>query len=163
MFRRLIKQAKQFNPFVKTIKVKLEGASFERHGNCIDIRTGKTYTPSSEHTGINYVPIGFRAELPKYYRGVLFLRSSAPKKYDIDMPMGHGEIEWDYAGEWQGIIRTYKTSKEIKKGDRVFQFYIEPVWDSPWYIKLLHIFSVFRIEEVDVLTTSRGGLGHTGN
>ena len=163
MFRKLIKQARRFNPFIKVLKVKFEGAIFEKHGNCIDIKTGKTYIPNTNCVGVNYVPLGFKAELPRYYRGVLLLRSSSAKKYNIDMPCGYGEIEWDYAGEWNGIIRTHKSSKEINAGDRVFQFYIEPLWNSPWYIKLIDIFSVFRIEEVDILTTSRGGLGHTGN
>ena len=125
---------------LKYSKLSLKGAIFEKHGNCIDIKTGKTYIPNTNCVGVNYVPLGFKAELPRYYRGVLLLRSSSAKKYNIDMPCGYGEIEWDYAGEWNGIIRTHKSSKEINAGDRVFQFYIEPLWNSPWYIKLIDIF-----------------------
>jgi len=48
------------------------------------------------------------------------------------------------------------------KGDRLFQFHIEPLWDAPWYVKVCHLFAKFSFVEVEELTTTRGGLGSTG-
>lgn len=162
MVRKIIKFFRRINPFVRTIKVVFLGASFERHGNCIDIKSGSEFTPP-RYPCIIKVPLGFKAQLPKHYRGVLHLRSSSPLKYQISVPGSWGEIEWDYAEEWQGIIYTTKRTPCIERNTRLFQFHIEPLWDAPWYIKVLDLFSVYRFEEVEKLSTSRGGIGHTGN
>ena len=164
MFKRLIRAIQRLNPFIKYIKVVHNGSSFERHGNCIDIKLPNDFNINVSKPTVIYVPLGFRTRLPKYYRGVLFLRSSSPLKYNIDMPGGHGEIEWNYSDEWKGIIKAYSNSEPIlKKGNRVFQFYIEPIWDAPWYVKLSHIFATYKIRHVSYLSILRSGLGHTGN
>ena len=154
---------RKINPFVREIKYVSLGSTFERHGNCIDIKFGSNIYIETKKPQVIYVPLGFKAQLPKHYRGVLTFRSSTPARYNIDMPASHGEIEWDYSDEWKGIIKAFPSSSPvIPKDSRLFQFYIEPVWDAPWYVKLLDIFSVFRFEKVEELSTSRSGLGHTG-
>lgn len=163
MFKQIIKWYRKWNPFIKTIKVVFDGATFERHGNCIDIGIPKRFLPKSTVPRVYKIPLGFKATLPKHYRGVLYLRSSTPIRYNYSMPAGHGEIEWDYSEEWQGIIQASEVCMPAKKGTRLFQFFIEPVWDAPWYIKVVDLFSVFRIEEVTELNTSRSGLGSSGN
>ena len=77
-------------------------------------------------------------------------------------PGGWGEMEWNYAGEWHGQVKVSKRTPFIPKGSRLFQFYIEPLWDAPWYVKLSHIFSKFKLVEVLELKTDREGLGSSG-
>ena len=163
MFKAIRGGFQKYNPFIKTIKVVYGEFPFTRKGNCFDIHLSETFTPTTK-PGINrsLIPLGFKATLPKHYRGVLLFRSSTALNYGYIAGNGIGEIEWDYSEEWKGVVHTHEGSLQAPVGTRLFQFYIEPVLDAPWYIKLIHIFAKFRIQEVKKLTTSRSGLGHTG-
>lgn len=160
MFKKITEYFKKF--ITKNIYVVFLKGKFERHGNCIDIAQPSKFTPIPGEGSIVYLPLGFKATLPKWYRGVVFLRSSAAKRYGVSCPNGHGEIEWDYSNEWKGIIKIDEHTQSIPKGARVFQFYIEPVWDAPWYIKVAHLFAKFNVVEVESLNTDREGLGSSG-
>ena len=162
MFRRFFKFIKSL--FIKEIKIvyiRSNSWKITRHGNCFDIPLQEDFFPPVR-TKIVYPPLGIRIQLPKYYRGVLFFRSSTPKRYAVSNPGGWGEMEWNYAGEWHGQIKVSKRTPIISKGSRLFQFYIEPIWDAPWYVKLSHIFSKFELVEVQELDTNRKGLGSSG-
>ena len=160
MFKKIINYLQKL--ITKNINVVFIGGKFERHGNCIDIVQPSKFTPKPEEGSIVYIPLGFKATLPKWYRGVVFLRSSSSKRYGVSCPNGHGEIEWNYSSEWKGIIKIDEHTQSIPKGARVFQFYIEPVWDAPWYVKISHLFAKFNIVEVAELSTNRKGLGSSG-
>ena len=163
MLKRFFTQIASFNPFNLFIKVLYLGGTYkiERHGNCFDIPLQKAFIPPVNN-GIVLIPLGVKIQLPKYYRGILAFRSSTPKNYKILIPHGYGEIEWNYSGEWLGGVYTTPQTTYAEEGARLFQFYIEPVWDAPWYVHIRHIFARFKLIEVDKISTNRGGLGHTG-
>ena len=157
----------RINPFIKEIKIIYNGAKLSRNGNCYDIALPndfkpKVLFPDDPKMAIAKIPLGVQMQLPKHYRGVLLFRSSTALNYHYISANGFGEIEWDYSGQWNGLVATIPSSITAKKGARLFQFYIEPVWDAPWYIKACHIFAKFKFMEVNQLSTTRGGLGHTG-
>ena len=157
----------RINPFHKTIKIIYNGAEITRHGNCYDIALPCDFKPEYRHytstIGFDEIDLGIQTTLPKYYRAVLNFRSSTPKRYRYINASGFGEIEWDYSGRWVGTIASASSSIGMAfKGDRLFQFHIEPLWDAPWYVKVCHLFAKFSFVEVEELTTTRGGLGSTG-
>lgn len=157
----------KINPFIKEIKIIYNGAKLSRNGNCYDIALPKQFRPKTVFPRniqfhIEKIPLGVQMQLPKYYRGVLEFRSSTALNYHYISANGFGEIEWDYSGQWHGLVATLPSSITAEKGARLFQFYIEPVWDAPWYIKVCHTFAKFKFREVNQLSTTRGGLGHTG-
>ena len=167
MLKRFTNFYYRINPFIKEIKIIYNGAKLSRNGNCYDIALPKDFKPKVKFSGelqvaIEKIPLGVQMQLPKHYRGVLEFRSSTSINYHYISANGFGEIEWDYSGQWHGLVVTLPSSSIAKKGARLFQFYIEPVWDAPWYIKVCHIFAKFKFREVNQLSTTRGGLGHTG-
>ena len=148
------------NPFHKTIKIIYNGATIHRHGNCYDIALPCRFTPVWDE--VQSIPLGLQTTLPKHYRAVLLFRSSTALRYGYISANGVGEIEWDYTGMWHGIITTADHYEEAPAGTRLYQFYIEPLWDAPWYVKVCHLFATFSFVTVKELKTTRGGLGSTG-
>lgn len=107
------------------------------------------------------IPLGIAMELPDGFRANLLPRSSTFKKWGIIVTNSMGVIDHSYCGdndEWKLavyclIARHFKDGKPctvIKKGDKIAQFEIVPVYK-------------FEIEEVDHLgNEDRGGFGSTG-
>jgi dUTPase len=109
------------------------------------------------------VGLGISMTLPKWYRIEIKPRSSTFSKWGLILTNGVGEIESDYAFEIQAHFLPFKDTT-IPDGERVLQMQISLRPDAPWYMKIAELFrSGFRYEEVDVLTTTRGGFGSSDN
>ena len=133
----------------------------ERHGNKFDLKTSVDTIVAS---GKGYlIPLGVKMTLPEYYAATIIPRSSTFLKYGLLLGNSQGEIEWDYSEVWNFI--GYATQNmQIPIYARIAQFDVKPVFDAPWYVKLGFILTPkFKFKKVDSLTTSRSGLGSTGN
>lgn len=147
----------------KTIEINYRDPQcfIERHGNKFDLKVADAYALNTGHQYL--MPLGVSMTLPQYYAGVIIPRSSTFIKYGILQGNSIGEIEWDYADEWNFIGYATKNST-LERYSRVCQFDIRPVFDAPWYVKLGFVLAPkFKFKKVEALTTSRKGLGSTGN
>jgi len=136
----------------------------ERHGNCYDLRSAKTVSfPNCVSPKTIPVELGVSMHLPQHYRAVLNARSSTCIKYQIWFGNGSGEIEADYSGVWHALFMATRNSSTITAYERIAQFHIEPVWDAPWYIHLMHPFRKFEFVQTGLdIPVIRGGLGSSG-
>ncbi|MCP4255031.1 MAG: hypothetical protein GY775_16815 [Candidatus Scalindua sp.] len=109
-----------------------------------------------------YLPLGVSMTLPKWYGAEIKPRSSTFKNFGIIQTNSVGEVEAVFSEEWRFPSLQFKRGL-IENGERFCQFQIKLLSEAPWYMKIADLFvSGFKYEEVDVLTTTRGGLGSTG-
>jgi len=100
---------------------------------------------------VTIVSTGLYMEIPKGWKGEIYSRSGLASK-GIFVANQPGKIDSDYRGEIKVILyNTNKWEKQIRKGDRVAQFEIQPVYSIDW-------------SEGALSTTDRGeqGFGSTG-
>lgn len=113
-----------------------------------------------------YIPLGVAMELPKGMEAVAAPRSSSNKKFHIIQTNSPGVVDQIYCGEndqWHmPVMATGEVN--IKKGDRICQFRIQPSQKATFMQKLRWLFSSgVKIEIVNSLSNpNRGGLGSTG-
>jgi dUTP pyrophosphatase len=102
---------------------------------------------------IALVPTGFAVELPAGVEAQVRPRSGLAVKHGIGIINAPGTIDADFRGEIQvALINLSKKSYTIKRGDRIAQMVIQPVYYA-------------RPVLVDGLSPSSrgvGGFGHTG-
>lgn len=148
-----------FKKEVKILYIDRE-CQFEKHGNWMDL---KSKEPITAYEGeFQEIPLGIAMTLPKWYKAEIKPRSSSYKNFGFIQANSVGEIENDFCKEWR-LPAIFLKFGVIRKYDRICQFQIKLREDAPWYAKIADLFiSGFKYTEVDVLTTSRGGLGHTG-
>ncbi len=99
------------------------------------------------------IPTGIRIALPHGYEAQIRPRSGLAVKHGIGMPNSPGTIDSDYRGEICVILINWGQEPfRIKRGDRIAQMIVAPVYRVLW-------------EPVAVLPQSErgpGGFGHTG-
>lgn len=170
----------------QTIKVKVltEGCLpvISEDGDWIDLRAAKDVHIDCPHAiartrkggessrkvvfTLDYIPLGIAMQLPAGMEGITAPRSSANKKFNIIQANSPGVIDQPYCGnddQWHmPVLATGEV--DIKKGDRICQFRIQPsqkatVWQKiKWFLS-----SGVNIEVVEDLDNpNRGGLGHSG-
>lgn len=113
-----------------------------------------------------YVPLGVVIQLPKGMEAIVSPRSSSNKRFHILQSNSVGVIDSQYCGpndQWHmPVIATGEVN--IKKGDRICQFRIQPSQKATFWQKLKWLLSSgVEIEVVNSLNNpDRGGLGHSG-
>lgn len=108
---------------------------------------------ANEHTAIK-VGLGFAAKVPDGYVAQLMPRSGVGFKHGVELNNTCGIIDADYTGEWFASIKTKAfPGFKWKAGDRVLQYLLVPVLDSPpeW------------VPTLPPTTRGAGGLGSSGN
>ena len=99
---------------------------------------------------LRIINLGFRAEIPRGWVGLIRDRSSLGSKGFVTAA---GVIDSDYRGEWKVVIRNTRldNSFRIVRGDRVAQVVLVPYYMGP-------------VMEGEVTNTMRGGggFGSTG-
>lgn len=101
---------------------------------------------------VEFIPLGFKTEIPEGYYGAIYIRSSLGKK-GVVLSNGTGIIDAGYRGEW-GIMLTAigAMTQIVMPGERVAQLILRKI-------------EPFEIEETnDLSDTDRGvgGFGSTG-
>lgn len=114
-----------------------------------------TYDDISVQQGhVVYLNLGVAMQLPKGYEAIMAPRSSTCKKWGLLQANSIGVIDNSYSGNddiWHFPVYALKDIV-IPKNTRLCQF------------RLLRNQPIFSFQEVDSLdTTSRGGLGSTGD
>ena len=131
-------------------------------GNWIDLKSAITITMKG-NAQFEYIPLGIKTLLPKWYKAEAKPRSSTYKNYGVIMTNSLGEIEHDYGGEWVFPVLSFK-EKTIKQGDAICQFQVKLREDAPWYMKIMDLFTKIKLVYVkeSEITGKRRGLGSTG-
>jgi dUTP pyrophosphatase len=136
---------------------------------------GPTSGTLKEHQGVKLrkvsvqskaVPLGVIIKLPKGMEAIMAPRSSSFKNFKLTQPNSIGIIDYTYAGpddQWHMIIKA-EDEVNIKEGDRICQFRIQPSQKATVWQKLKWLFSNGVKLKYDYCPTcsSRGGLGHSG-
>ena len=100
---------------------------------------------------VTTVPTGIQMEIPQGWKGEITSRSGLASR-GIFVANQPGKIDSDYRGEIKVILyNTNKWEKQIRKGDRIAQFEIHPVYGIEWHTGTL--------SETD---RGDGGFGSTG-
>lgn len=100
---------------------------------------------------VTKVPLGFSSEIPEGYIAMLLPRSGAGAKFGLELNNTCGIIDADYRGEWIANLKTKQAQgMKWKAGDRILQYILVPVLDSP-------------PERVHSLTTTFRGIGGFGS
>lgn len=78
------------------------------------------------------VQLGFSTEIPAGYAALLLPRSGAGAKHGLELNNTCGVIDADFRGEWVATLKT-KNLPSFKwlAGDRILQYLLVPVLDSP--------------------------------
>jgi len=169
--------------YKRTIKLRIHNplCDFRRagfnNGNWIDLASNGEYSFVIPNIGVRveegfefrtfhinnvYIPLGVSMTLPKWYKAEIKPRSSTFANYGIIQTNSIGEIEWNFSKEYMFPALAFKKTT-LKSGERFCQFQIKLCENAPWYMKIADLFrSGFKFKEVDILTTTRGGLGSTG-
>jgi dUTP pyrophosphatase len=112
------------------------------------------------------IPLGVAMQLPKGMKAVVVPRSSTHRNFNIIQANSMGVIDETYCGpDDQWFFPAIAMNKaEIKKGDRICQFEIQPSMKATMWQKLKWLFSSgVELEFVDDLeNNNRGGHGSTG-
>lgn len=122
--------------------------------------TRKVFFPSY------YIPLGVAMELPVGMEAIAVPRSSSIKKFGIIQANSMGIIDHSYKGDkdqWYMPILAVR-DVDIKKGDRICQFRIQPSQKATFWQKMKWLMSSgVKIKLVGSLgNPERGGLGHSG-
>lgn len=170
----------------QTIKVKVltEGCTpvITENGDWIDLRAAEDvhlnspYAVARTKNGgessrkiifpTKYIPLGIAMQLPAGTEGISVPRSSSNKNFNILQANSLGIIDQSYSGnddQWHmPVIATGEVN--IKKGDRICQFRIQPSQKATMWQKIKWILSSgVQIKIVkDLNNPNRGGLGHSG-
>lgn len=119
--------------------------------NWIDLRANEDFKYGAGDFFL--VHLGVAMKLPDGYEAIMAPRSSTFKNYGIIMTNSIGVIDNSYSGdndEWKFPALAFRQG-EIKKGDRICQFRIQPIMGE------------VQLTKVDKLDgKDRGGLGSTG-
>ena len=100
---------------------------------------------------VTTVPTGLCMEIPKDWKGEIYSRSGLASK-GIFVANQPGKIDSDYRGEIKVILyNTNKWEKQIRMGDRIAQFEIQPVYGIEW-----------NEETLSKTARGEGGFGSTG-
>ena len=97
--------------------------------------------------------------LPKDFEAILALRSSVGKLHQVIMYNAPGVIDNSYKGpndKWHALLYAPQGA-EIKAGERIAQFRIQPKMEAGILVKIRWFFTRILPE-----TEDRGGLGSTG-
>ena len=139
--------------------------SLKQHGEWVDLATSQRIIMQPNSFWL--IPLGIAMQLPKHYEAVMVPRSSTFKKWGIIQTNHMGVIDSDYNGNedmWRMPAYCFSYQVDIPKNTRLAQFRIQPSFNAPWYVKMLHIFRKYKFVEVDDLgNKNRGGFGTTGN
>ena len=172
------------------IKVKIFPGSqkieLTEKGDCIDLRAAediKMEAPyanalhKSKQERLRYVefdrtliPLGVAMQLPAGFKANVYPRSSTNKKdgnFQVIMSNGVGQIDNSYCGpndQWFMSVMSVG-NVDIKQGDRICQFDIQPSMKATFRQKLKWLLSNgVELEFVDELDNpNRGGCGSTGD
>lgn len=160
------------------IKIKYNNKSCQfsaiKKGEYIDLKASKNIELPSPYFDTTIgkivfpkalVPLGFCMELPKYFEANLVSRSSTLNRYGCIAANGIGIIDSTYSGdedEWKySALAIDKV--DIREGDRICQFRIQPSQFAPWWVKVKWLFTN-KIEFIEVnylKNVNRGGFGST--
>ena len=102
---------------------------------------------------IGKIPLGFSAQIPEGYAGLIFARSGLATQYGIAPANKVGVIDPDYRGEW--MVALYNHSEfiyHVNHGDRIAQLVIVPCL----------IDDFIRVDELSETDRGTGGFGSTG-
>ena len=102
---------------------------------------------------IEFVGLGFAAEVPPNHVALILPRSGVGAKHGVELNNTCGVIDSDYRGEWKAAIRT-KSGKLFSwdANERLLQFLIVPVAEV----------SLELVDELDTTDRGTGGFGSTG-
>lgn len=105
---------------------------------------------ASDHSGVK-VRLGFAAEVPEGFVALILPRSGVGSKNGLELTNTCGVIDSDYRGEWVATLKTkHFPGYAWKAGDRILQYLLVPVLDSP-------------PERVYALSPSDRGIGGLGS
>lgn len=147
-------------PVVKLIRVRPEADGdialpeyMTPHASGMDLRAAvesEAVIPGGE---VVLIPTGFAVELPVGVEAQIRPRSGLAVKHGIGIVNTPGTIDADFRGEIQvGLINFGKKSYTVRRGDRIAQMVVQPVYRVT--IKL--------VEEISTSIRGEGGFGHTG-
>ena len=140
-----------------TIKVKYHSVDIPEiapieQGDCIDLYAAERVELKAFESAV--ISLGISVKMPEGYKAHLMPRSSTFKKWGIIQTNSIGIIDNSYSGEndvWcMPVLAMRDTTIEV--GDRIAQFEIVDVMNTPTIIKVDHM------EDAD-----RGGFGSTGS
>ena len=98
------------------------------------------------------IPAGIDLELPTGFEAEIRPRSGLALKYGITLVNTPGTIDADYRGEVGLIVINHgKDPFVIRRGDRIAQMVVHPVWRVAWH----------RSKELGSTGRGEGGFGHT--
>lgn len=171
------------------IKVKVFPGStkieLSEKGDCIDLRAAEDIKLEAPYANALHkskqerrryvefdrtlIPLGVAMELPKGFKANVYARSSINsegKEFQVIMNNGVGQIDNSFCGpndQWFMSVMSVG-NVDIKKGDRICQFDIQPSMKATFRQKLKWLLSNgVELEFVDELDNpDRGGHGSTG-
>lgn len=135
-----------------------------KKGDWFDLRSRKDYHGNKGE--FTLIPLGVAMMLPEGFEAVVAPRSSSFMNYKFIMTNSIGVIDNSYCGnndEWK-CPAYFLESGDIKKGDRICQFRIQPSQKAPFYVKLKWLFSSkIKFKKVEQLEAAdRDGFGSSG-
>lgn len=103
---------------------------------CFDVYLQEDLRIAGKHECVSqYVPLGFKADIPEGYSLRLHMRSSVGRDYPIQLANSEGIIDSDFTGEIKAIVRNLTNAAYyFRKGQRLFQ--LELVKDTRADIKV---------------------------
>lgn len=105
--------------------------------------------------GRTLVPLGFKISLPHGFEALVRPRSGLALKNGITILNTPGTIDENYRGEVGAIlVNTTATPFEVKKGDRVCQLAIRPIFVT--------IINLREVEKLDETNRNENGFGSSG-
>jgi len=100
------------------------------------------------------VPTGLKVSIPHGYEIQIRPRSGLSLKTGLRLANSIGTIDSDYRGEIQCIFTNTSNDKfTIKRGDRIAQFVVAPVYQADWVL----------VDSLDETNRGDGGFGSTGS
>lgn len=173
-----------FKDMKQVIKVKVITSgcepAFNEKGDWIDLRAAKDVTIDCPYAntlhknktvrnvefGRELIPLGVAMQLPEGMEAVVVPRSSTCKHFNVLQANSFGVIDNSYCGsddQWFFPAIAIDTAN-IRKGDRICQFKIQPSQKATFWQKLKWLLSDgVVIEFVESLENpNRGGHGSTG-
>ena len=98
------------------------------------------------------VSTGIALEIPEGYHVKIYNRSSNPLKYGLILSNSVGIIDTHYRGEIKGIFHGQGRCHIIRKGDKIMQMELCPVYDMEFE----------QVKELTITDRGSDGLGSTG-
>lgn len=142
----------------------LEGLTILDQGDWVDLRIAEGITMKQGE--LKAVSLGIRMLLPKGFEALVIPRSSTGKRYKVLQYNSMGLIDNSYNGPkdiWHMLLYAVGDTN-IKCGERIAQFRIQPKMNSGVWVKLKWLFTgKVRFERCDLPENmrNRGGLGST--